>query len=167
MKSVWLILVLFAVTLSVHAQGGFATVVPDSPVNMQLSDSSVFVSGHWVALDKQSELTGPSVSEIHCDRKMCHESQANMAVFKDGTFTMNAGYVEYQVERWNKKEIVAKNVGGICRMLNVLKFDLVQNKVYSLSTVSEPTNDLPKLSKELCAVAGMNLELKDIAAWKR
>jgi len=166
MKSLWLILVLFAVTLSVHAQGGFTTVVPDSPVNMQLSGSDVFVSGHWVALDK-SELAGPAVSEIHCDRQMCHESQANITVFKDGTFTMTTGYVEYQVERWNKNEIVAKNVSGICRTLNVIKFDLVQKKVYSMQTLSEPTNDLSQMSKKICAMAGMNLELKDIAVWKR
>jgi hypothetical protein len=90
-----------------------------------------------------------------------------MTVFKDGTFSVDANYVEYEVERWNTREIVAKNVRGMCRMLNVLKFDLVQKKVYSLSTLSEPTNDLPKLSRELCAVSGTNLELKDMTIWKK
>ena len=169
MKSLWLILVLFSVALCVQAQGGFTTIAPDRPVIIiQVPDAGdVLVSGHWVVLDNKSELTGPSVSEIHCDHEMCHESQANMTVFKDGTFSVDADYVEYEVERWNKNEIVAKNVRGICRMLNVLKFDLVQKKVYSLSTLSEPTNDLPKLSKEVCAVSGMNLELKDMTIWKK
>jgi hypothetical protein len=168
MKSIWLTLVLFYVTLSVHAQGGFTTVAPDRPVNIiQVPDTGdVLVSGHWVALDKKSELTGPSVSEIHCDRKTCYESQANMTVFKDGTFAIDADYVEYQVERWSKNEIVAKSVKGTCRMLNVLKFDLVQKKVYSKSTLSEPTNDLPKLNKDLCAASETNLELKDFTVWK-
>jgi hypothetical protein len=138
---------------------------PQAP-DLALSSRLVILSEVF-ARDNKSELTGPSVSEIHCDHKMCYESQANMTVFKDGTFSVDANYVEYEVERWNTREIVAKNVRGMCRMLNVLKFDLVQKKVYSLSTLWEPTNDLPKLSRELCAVSGTNLELKDMTIWKK
>ncbi len=167
MKTLFFVLVTALLASAAWGQNGFNTVIPDSPVNLQVSDSYVSASGHWVSLDKHSELSGPSVSEIFCDRKVCHESQANMTVFKDGTFTLYADHVEYTVERWNSKEIVAASIVGICKIRSVLKFDLAQKKVYSMQTLSEPINDMPKLSKDICSAAGMNLELKDIAAWKR
>ena len=82
------------------------------------------------------------------------------------SFSLSADSLEYKVTLWNRKEIVATNIDGICRVLNVLKFDLVQKGVYLSQTLSEPTNDLPKLSRELCSSVGMNLELKAATMWK-
>ena len=113
-------------------------------------------------------MTGPGVSEISCDRaaKTCTDTNANMVVFKDGTFTLSSGYDEYQVERWTNKEIVASQVTGICRVRNVIKFDLVTKRVYWSQTLSEPITGMPKLSTELCNAVGMNLELKDSALFR-
>jgi hypothetical protein len=154
-----LIFVLFTSLVSV-GQNGFNPTV-DSPVDLQANSDSAFVQGTWVALDEHSALTGPSVSEISCDRKegYCHEAQASMVVFKDGAFTLTADSVDYRVVRWNEKEIVAQNISGICRVLNVLKFDLQQHKVYASQVLSEPVNDLPKMSREICNAVGMKLEL--------
>ena len=128
MKTLFAIFVTFLLPSAALGQNGFSTVIPDSPVNLQVTDSYISVSGHWVSLDKQSELSGPSVSEISCDRKVCHESQANMTVFKDGTFTLNADYIEYTVERRNSKELVAATIVGVCKIRSVLKFDLDRRK---------------------------------------
>jgi len=56
------IVLLFA--LSAFGQGGFDTVIPSQPIagDLQISTSSVYVSGHWDALDDHSKLSGPSVS---------------------------------------------------------------------------------------------------------
>jgi hypothetical protein len=163
----FILLVVFA-SLTAVAQKGFETTISAEPINLHASSTDAYVQGHWVAQDKQSELTGPSVSEISCDRqtRTCHESQANIMVMGN-TFSLSADSVDYKVERWNEKEIVAKNIGGLCRILNVLKFDLVQKRVYAFQTLSEPTNDLPKLSKEICAHANMNLELKADTMWRK
>ena len=163
----FMLLVVFA-SLTAVAQNGFETTVPPEPINLQTSATDVYVQGHWVAQDKASELTGPSVSEISCDRRAqtCHESQANITVMGN-SFSLSAVSVDCKVERWNEKEIVARNIGGICRILNVLKFDLVQKRVYAFQTLSEPTNDLPKMSKEICAHANMNLELKGDTMWRK
>ncbi len=150
---------------SAHAQKGFNTVIPDRPITIQDHSTYVYTSGHWIALDKKSELTGPSFSEITCNHRTCTEQQANMMVDGDA-FSLSADSLEYKVTRWNRKEIVATNIDGICRVLNVLNFDLVQKRVYLSQTLSEPTNDLPKLSRELCSSVGMNLELKAATMWK-
>jgi hypothetical protein len=142
-------------------QNGFVTAIPERPVDFsQVDDTLAYAYGHWSALDTHSELTGPSVSEISCDHKTCRESQANIVSFGD-TFTMNADTVEYTVERYNSKEIVASNVGGICHVRNVIKFDRIGKRVYSSQTLSEPSDN------PLCKGVGMNLELKDTARWKR
>jgi hypothetical protein len=163
----FVLLVVFA-SLTAVGQNGFEPTIPPEPINLQASATDAYVQGHWVAQDKQSELTGPSVSEISCDRQTqaCHESQANIVVIGN-MFNLVAASVDYKIERWNEKEIVAKNIGGICRVLNVLKFDLVQKRVYAFQTLSEPTNDLPKMSKEICAHANMNLELKAATMWRK
>ena len=102
-----------------------------------------------------------------CNRSeaLCDEDEANIAVMGN-TFTLSADRLEYRVERWTDKEIVAANVGGICRVRNVLKFDLVQKKVYSMQALSEPIDEkLPKMSKDACKLVGMNLELKTNTLW--
>jgi len=94
-----------------------------------------------------------------CNRSeaLCDEDEANIAVMGN-TFTLSADRLEYRVERWTDKEIVAANVGGICRVRNVLKFDLVQKKVYSMQALSEPIDEkLPKMSKDACKLVGMNI----------
>jgi hypothetical protein len=166
MKRVLFLTIMF-VTLPTYAQGGFETVIPDKPVTLQITPDSVWVEGHWVALDKQSTLSGPSVSTISCDRHRgeCDEQQANIVVM-DNTFGLSADDLEYKIERWTSKEIVASNVGGICRVRNVLKFDLEAKRVYSLQTLSEPMDEkLPQMSKDACKKIGMNLELKASTLW--
>lgn len=110
----------------------------------------------------------PSISQISCDHssKVCYEKQANVVVIND-MFTLTADFVEYTVERWNKREIVASTVQGICRVRNVIKFDRVNSKVYWMQTVSEPLNDLPKKKQDTCNDAHMYLELKASTMWKK
>ena len=59
-------------------------------------------------------------------------------------FSMSASQDEYVVERWDSKEIVASSVVGLCKVRNVIKFDLVQKRVLFMQTLSEPIDDLPK-----------------------
>ena len=118
--------------------------------------------------DKKANLTGPSASEISCDRadKVCHETQANITVIGD-SFALTADYLTYTVERWNAKEIVASTVGGRCRVRSVIKFDRVNKKVYFMQALSEPVTDLPKLAKDVCDASSMSLELKDGDLWRK
>ncbi len=84
-----------------------------------------------------------------------------MVGFPDGTFTLTADHAEYQIDRWNEEEIVAKGQPtGICKVLNVLRIDLKLKKIYAFQTLSEPVDEhLPKLSKDLCSAVGSNWEL--------
>lgn len=161
----------FVLTASLAAvgQGGFVATIPDQPVDLsQVNSTFAWVRGHSIALDKKSELPGPSTSEISCDRKSrkCYDTTANIMV-TGNDFAMSGGHDEYEVERWDDKEIVASNVGGICRVRNVIKFDLVQKRVYALQTLSEPVDDLPKGIRDSCKLVGLNLELKDSTMWRK
>jgi hypothetical protein len=159
---------MLALTAPALAQKGFETTIPDAPVSIYSETGFVSVQGHWVALDKHSALTGPSVSKITCDRRRCVENLASMIVDADGSFQLSADTNEYKVERWTPKEIVASTVSGDCRVREVLKFDLVEKRVYYMRTFSEPLDaNLPKLSKEACKDAAMNLELKADTMWKK
>ena len=168
MKTFVLIVVLLS-GLSAFSQAGFETVIPAQPLgdSLHIDQNYVSVQGHWVALDEHSKLAGPSVSTISCDRsrKTCEEEQGNIAVIGN-SFSLSADHVEYEIERWTSKEIVAANVGGLCRVRNVIKIDIATKRVYSSQTLSEPVDDqLPKLSKEMCNLVGMNLELKSSTLW--
>ena len=154
------------------AQNGFVTTVPDEPVNFsRVSDASAWAEGHWVPVDpsdRKSAMLGPSISQIFCDHsaKVCTEKQANIVVDGDA-FALNADYVEYTVERWNTREIVASHLEGSCRVRNVIKFDRVNSRVYWIQTLSEPFNNLPKREQDICRDAHMNLELKASTMWKK
>jgi len=149
------------------AQNGFTTTIPDEPVTLVVDSDQVFVTGHWVAADKQSEPTGPTVSRISCDKQICRESQANIVLFPDNTFTMTTDYVEYKVETFNSKAIVATSTQGVCGVRTVLKFDLIHKSVYWTMRPSAPSNDLPRVSSKACDSAQMNLELKGETMWRR
>jgi hypothetical protein len=82
-------------------------------------------------------------------------------------FSLDSDQEDYTVERWDKKAIVASNVTGICRVRNVIKFDLEQKRIFYMSTLSKPTEDLPKFSQDACKFVNMRLELKDSAMWKK
>jgi hypothetical protein len=133
----------------------------NEPVDMQIGVDSVYVTGHWIALDERSTLSGPSVSEISCEKatNVCHESQANIAVI-DNMFSLTGDSVDYAVTRWNSNEIVAQNISGVCRVLHTPKFDLKNKKVYALDSLSEPVENLPKMSKDACNAVGLRLELR-------
>jgi hypothetical protein len=165
MKLILILAVVMADSLAVVGQNGFNTVIPDRPVNLsQVNGSHAWVRGHWVG----PELTGPSTSEIYCDHasKTCTDTTANIAV--DGNaFSMGASQEDYTVERWDSKEIVASSIAGDCRVRNVIKFDLVQKRVLFMQTLSEPIDDLPKALQDACKFAGMHLELKDSAMWRK
>jgi hypothetical protein len=136
--------------------------VTDGPVDFsQVTAASAYVRGNWLALDEHSKLPGVSMSEISCDHKamICHEVQGNLVV--DGNmFSLVPDVVDYQITRWTAAEIVATNVGGICKVLNSLKFDLKNKKVYALQSLSEPVEDLPKMSRDACNAVGQRLELR-------
>lgn len=160
-----LIFVFVLLTAIAIGQNGFTTVIPDRPVNFsQVSDSSAWVKGHWVG----PNMIGPSTSLIFCERSTnkCTDDNANIYSFGD-TFTLDSSQEEYTVERWDKREIVASNVSGICRVRNVIKFDRVQKRVYLMQTLSEPLDDLPKIDQDVCKLVGLHLELKDSTTWKR
>ena len=154
------------------AQNGFVTTVPDTHVDFsQVSDTSAWIEGHWASVDpsdRKSAMLGPSISQISCDHsgKACYEKQANIIVDGD-MFSLNADYVEYTVERWNAREIVASHVEGSCRVRDVIKFDRVNRKVYWMQTLSEPLNDLPNREQDICKDAHMYLELKASTMWKK
>lgn len=168
-KCSWILGLLF-LSPAALGQHGFNTVIPDQPVDFgQVNDSNAWVRGHWIAADpasKKDELAGPSTSEISCNHssKTCTDTNANIVV-TGSTFELSGGHDEYTVERWDSREIVASNVGGICRVRNVLKFDRVQKRVYWMQVLSEPIDDLPKGTKETCKLVGMNLELKNSTLW--
>jgi hypothetical protein len=157
------LLIVLACSLFAQAQGGFVATIPDAPILLQVSPSYAWVRGHWIALDKQSELAGPSVSEINCVRhlKVCHEAQGNIVVI-GGAIALQADGVDYDIERWNSKEIVASTIGGACKVRNVIKFDLVEKRVYFLQELSEP---LDKELSKACSAVHQNLELKDSTLW--
>ena len=138
----------------------FAVMV-DGPAEIQIGAGYVSVTGSWKALDERSALSGPSVSELLCDKaeKACHESQANISVIGN-EFALTADSVDYKITRWDSKEIVAQNISGICRVLHTLKVDLQNKKVYALDSLSEAAEDLPKISKDVCNAVGMRLELR-------
>ncbi len=165
MKTLGMVVVMFTtVAIAQEKSRGhnlnFAALV-DRPVAMQMGTGSVYVQGNWSALDGRSTLPGPSVSEISCDRaqQTCHESEANITV-TGNAFTLSADSVDYKVTKWDSTEIVAQNIGGICRVLNVLKFDLKNQKVYSLQSLSEPAEDLSKTTRDICNAVGLRLELR-------
>jgi hypothetical protein len=141
----------------------FNAVVDNPKPDFQVTADSAYAKGNWVALDKQSEIPGIDTSEITCvkSEKVCHEAQANLVDSGDGTFMLSGDYEEYPVVRWNKDEIFARYVGGVCHAANIIKFDLQTNKVYSLQTLTEPIESLhlPKLSQDMCKAIGMSLEL--------
>lgn len=139
----------------VHLQDGLASIY--------IHNGYVGASGVWVDAESKNPPAGPSVSNITCVRSdgTCEEAQAMIVGFGDGTFTLTADHAEYQIDRWNEEEIVAKGQPtGICKVLNVLRIDLKLKKVYAFQTLSEPVNEhLPKLSKDLCSAVGSNWEL--------
>jgi hypothetical protein len=163
-----LIAVLFS-GLSAFAQAGFETVIPAEPLGdaLHIDQNYASVQGHWVPLDEHSKLAGPSVSTISCDHNQgtCEEEEGNIAVIGN-SFSLSADHVEYKIERWTAKEIVAANVGGVCRVRSVIKIDITTKRVYSSQTLSEPVDDkLPQLSKDMCNLVGMNIELKSSTLW--
>jgi hypothetical protein len=135
--------------------------ITDEPVLLQIHQSSVYAKGNWVALDEQSILPGPSVSEISCDRdqRICHENAANIVVVGD-KFELDGADLDYKIARWSDSEVVAQNISGTCRTLNVLKFDLLRKRVYAYATLSEPVTNLPKITQDICNAVHMNLELR-------
>jgi hypothetical protein len=169
-KAALLLATVALLSTRLFAQGGFEIALPVEKLgvgDLQVADDYVYAHGHWIASDEQSKLTGPSVSTITCDHRegTCTENQGNITVI-GGIFTLSADSVEYKVERWNKKELVAANVGGACHIRNVLKFDFVQRRVFTMSTLSEPIDDKePKLFRDMCRASAMNLELRAGVSW--
>ena len=163
--------VLLLSALSASGQGGFVTVIPAQPLGdtLHVDVDYASVDGHWIALDDHSELAGPSVSSISCDRRrgMCEEEEANITVMGN-SFTLSADHVEYQIERWTTTDIVAANIGGLCRVRTVIKIDITSKRVYSSQNLSEPMDEkLSKSTRDICKLTGMNLELKSSTLWVR
>ncbi len=170
MKRLMLGMVLMSSLLS-FGQVRFDTVIPPEPLGgmLHIDRDTLFVEGHWVALDEKSKLSGPSVSTINCYRKrgICEEEQANINMMED-QFTLTADHLEYRIERWTEKDIVASNVSGVCKVRHVIKVDVAEKRVYTSDTLSEPLDgNLPQLSKDMCKMNGLNLELKRTTMWKR
>lgn len=159
MKHFVLLVVLSA---SAFAQAGFDTVIPPQPLGDTLHIDADFVSveGHWVPTG-DSKLAGPSVSSISCDRNegTCEEEQGNITVMGN-SFILSADHLEYKIERWTTKDIIAARIGGACRVRSVIKIDLAAKKVFYSEALSEPVDEkLPKMSKDICKLTGMDLEL--------
>jgi hypothetical protein len=139
----------------------FNVMFDDAKVDIQVDDSSAYAKGRWAALDEQSSIPGIDTSEILCLKAamVCHETEANLTDRGDGTFTLEGNSIDYQITRWTRTEIVGQSIGGVCRVLSALKFDLTHGKVYASQSLSEPIENLPKMSKEMCQSVGMRLEL--------
>ncbi len=141
----------------IHLQDGLARVY--------IHDGYVGASGVWVDPAGKNPPAGPSVSHITCLRSdgTCEEAQAIIVGVGDGTFSVIADHAEYQIDRWNEEEIVAKGQPSvICKVLNVVRIDLRLKKVYAFQTLTEPVDEhLPKLSKDLCGMVGSNWELHE------
>lgn len=150
------------------AQSGFEPLLPPQPLGdtLHIDPDSVSVQGHWVAVG-DSKLAGPSVSSLSCDRKegSCEEEQGNITVMVD-SFNLSADHLEYRIERWTTKDIVAARIGGICRVRSVIKIDITTKRVFYSEALSEPVDEkIPKMSKDICNLTGMNLELKQSTMW--
>jgi hypothetical protein len=163
MKHFVLLVILSA---SAFAQAGFDTLIPPEPLGdtLHIDADYVSVQGHWVATG-DSKLAGPSVSSLSCDRKegTCEEEQGNITVMGN-SFTLSADHLEYKIERWTANDIVAARIAGLCRVRNVIKIDLTSKRVFYSEALSEPVDEkLPKMSKDICKLTGMNLELKQSA----
>lgn len=152
---------------SSFAQAGFETLIPPQALGetLHIDRDYVSVDGYWVSSDEHSRMAGPSVSSITCDRKenICEEEQGNITVMGNA-FTLSADHLEYKIERWTTKDIVAARIGGLCRVQSVIKIDIESKRVLYSEALSEPVDEkLPKLSKDICNLTGMNLELKQSA----
>jgi len=163
------ILVVILLSGASFAQAGFDTVIPPQPLGdtLHIDPDYVTVDGHWIPSDEKSKMTGPSVSSIVCDRKegICEEEQGNITVMGN-SFTLSADHLEYKIERWTAKDIVASHIGGICRVRDVIKIDIEAKRVFYSQALSEPVDDkLPKMSKDACNLVGLNLELKQSTMW--
>lgn len=161
MKLRALILCLLTFTVATAQKLHFEPVI-DGPVEFrQVTDYYVYVNGNWKPLDDRSKLPGVSMSQITCDRKemTCHELQGNLIIQGD-MFSLNPDSLDYRVTRWTADEIVASNIGGICKVLNTLKFDRKAKRVYYLQSLSEPVENLPKMSRDICNAVGLRLELR-------
>jgi hypothetical protein len=146
------------------AQAGFETLLPPQALGetLHIDRDYASVDGHWVPSDEHSKMAGPSVSSISCDRKegTCEEEQGNITMMGN-PFTLSAEHLEYKIERWTAKDIVAARIGGVCRVRSVIKIDIEAKRVLYSEALSEPVDDkLPKMSKNICNLTGMHLELK-------
>jgi hypothetical protein len=156
MKRAALILaVLF--TSAAFGQGGFVPLTAQ-PASIQSSANAIYVRGYWTG-----NLSGPSTSEISCDRKVCREDAANMTVMEGGAFALSADHKEYAVTSWTTAEVVEVTEGGACHVRSTLRFDLIHGRVFSTSAVVGsslgPLCDADALK--------MNLELKDSSLFRR
>ena len=155
--------VIFLLLSPGFAQTGFETLLPPQPLGdtLHIEPSYVSVDGHWVATG-DSKMAGPSVSSISCDRNegICEEEQGNITVMGN-LFNLSADHLEYKIERWTSKDLVAARIGGICRVRSVIKVDIAAKRVFFSEALSEPVDEkLPKMPKDICNMTGMNLELK-------
>lgn len=137
-------------------QNSYVGTTVDAPVDMeQVSETSAYVTGHWVGDD----LAGPSTSEIFCQHKsmVCEDNHAEMVVMGGGVFSLVGGQDTYRIERWTPNEIVASNVSGACDVHHVIKFDRVHKRVFYMQTLSEP-----EASGGLCSWANLSSELRTL-----
>lgn len=133
----------------------------DGPASIMgsLKDGYVSAKGSWVALDKHSELAGPSTSDIWCDANECQETVASISVMGN-MFTLDSDSTTYKITRWNSEELVAQYTDRTgCRNLIVLKVDFVQHRVFWMRTLSEP-NPLKGADGAVCNASETHLELR-------
>jgi hypothetical protein len=129
-------------TISAAAQS-LTPAVPMKPAYIGQGPGWLYVAGIW-GTDKHLESSQElSESTIYCDQKTKTCEEANSHVFvaswQGGALLDNAIYpISYNVERWSKTEMVASTLEGDCRVRYVLKFDLVQQRVFWSSSLSEP-----------------------------
>ena len=86
------------------------------------------------------------------------EFSASLALGDEGvmgnTLTLTPDNLEYTVERWTPKEIVAFQLRRYLPVRNVLKFDLVEKRGYYSQALSDPVDSkMPKMSKDICSAS--------------
>jgi hypothetical protein len=162
--------------LPAFPQNGFTTMTADEPISWNYDPKScnaagqcnIGLTGHWIGVDKHSEPTGPSVSELFCERlsRVCEESSATMTVFPDKSFTLTADHTTYAIKSWTDKEIIAfvENV-GICKMTQTVQIDIASHRVFWIANLPRVPVSLPKMSQDICNASNLRMELKGDAVF--
>jgi hypothetical protein len=119
--------------------GQAVTPFNDDKLNITEFYGNLYTEGHWVETDGKGHAL-PAVSTISCSQanKTCTEATASYSAVGGTTFSLDATYSEYQIERWTPTEVVASTINGLCAMRHTLKILRKESRILMLDAPSEP-----------------------------